>query len=78
METVSEKRRTTAARGLQADVHLLVPRSVHPTKIAHAAIRVDKIPAVRAHSASRTPRPIMGTIWNGSHDIGGGRRVVDD
>jgi hypothetical protein len=39
METVSDERRTTAARGSQGDVHLSVPAGVRPTKAAHGHTR---------------------------------------
>jgi hypothetical protein len=63
--------------GTQGDVRLAVPGKVHPTKVAHAAIRVDKMPAMRAYSTRRIPGPIVGMGWNRSHNIGAvGRRVV--
>ena len=48
--------------GSQRDVHLTVPREVHPTKVAHAVICVGKLPAVRANFTSLIPGPIVGMV----------------
>jgi hypothetical protein len=54
------------------NARLAVPREVHPTKVAHAPIRVEEMPAVGANATGRTPGPIMGVGRGRSHDI---RRV---
>ena len=61
-------------RGSQEDVRLTVPRKVHPTKAAHAAIRVNEMPAVRVYATGRDAGPILGMGCR-SHKICDGRGV---
>ena len=61
-------------RGSQEVVRLTVPRKVHPTKVAHAAIRVNEMPAVRVYATGRVAGPILGMGCR-SHKICDGRGV---
>jgi hypothetical protein len=63
--------------GFTKDARLAVPREIHPTKVAHATIRVKEMPPVSAYSTSCASGPIMGVGRDRSYTVRriGGRMV---
>jgi hypothetical protein len=62
-------RRERSMEGSRGDPRLAAPREVHATKITHAPIRVDEVPAMRANATGRISGPIVGIGRGGSHDV---------
>jgi hypothetical protein len=59
------------------DARLAVPREIHPSKVAHATIRVKEMSSMSAYSTSCAPGPIMGVGRDRSYNVCrvGGRMV---
>jgi hypothetical protein len=78
IDRATEHPSDASAKPVLINARLAIAREVDTSEVTHAAIPIDEMPAVRADSASRTTRPVVGVGRAGADDIGRvGGGVID-